>query len=364
MEIAVIILILILLVAVCVILPPSMGKVSPPLNEDWKITDRSILEKVFIEINGIKQGMFIRGKNKNNPVLLLIHGGPGMSDYFLAKEYSTALEEEFVVCYWEQRGTGLSYNLDIAQDTMTTEQFVDDTIGVTNYMRNRFEQDKIYLMGHSWGTYLGINVAAKAPELYQAYIAMSQIVNQPESERLAYDYMMEQYTLAGNSNMVKQLERYPIITSDKALEEYIDSLVRDKAMHELGVGTMHQMHSVIRDIFFPSLRCTDYTPLERIHIWSGKIFSIKTGLRGEEYAFDAKKDVLALEIPVYFFAGRYDYTVCYSLQKEYYEELNAPLKGFYSFENSAHSPLFEEPRKAIQIMKTDVLKGIKTLADE
>lgn len=119
-----------------------------------------------------------------------------------------------------------------------------------------------------------------------------------------------------------------------------------------------------KDIFFASLRCTDYTTMERINIWRGKIFSAKTGLRGELDAFDAIIEVPVLDIPVYFFAGRYDYTSCYSLQREYYECLKVPVKGFYTFKESAHSPLFEEPKKAMSILYEDVLNEITILQDE
>jgi len=353
-----------LFILVGFVLPPSSGKVAPFLDEGGKVLEGSIAEKIFVEINGVEQGMFIKVEDDTKPVLLLVHGGPGMPDYFLAKEYPTDLEDEFIVCYWEQRGTGLSYSADIKPETMTTEQFISDTIAVTNYLRERFGQKKIYIMGHSWGTYVGIQAAAKAPELYYAYIAMSQIVDQPKSEKLSYAYMLKQYTSCGNASMVKQFEQYPILESDEALKKYRTSSLRDKAMHDLGVGTMHNMKSVISGIFFPTLRCREYTQMERLNIWRGKVFSGETGLRDELYRFNAFSEFPKLEIPVYFFAGCYDYTCCYSLQKEYYEQMQAPVKGFYTFNESAHSPIFEEPDKAMRIMCKDVLNGIVTLADQ
>lgn len=348
----------------CMLLPPSLGSVKPLLDEKGNTIPGSIAEKSFIEINGVKQGMFIKGKDKTKPVLLLVHGGPGMSDYFLAEEHPAGLEDAFVVCYWEQRGTGLSYSPDIPPETMTTGQFVSDVIEVTDYLREHFGQDKIYLMGHSWGTYLSLKAVSQAPELYNAYIAMSQVVNQSESERLAYIYMLEQYKKDQNTDMIKKLEKYPIEKSDTALDAYLDSSVRDTAMHELGVGTMHDMNSVIGGIFLPSLRCTEYTPMERINLWRGKTFSAKTGLRAEMYDWNAMEEIPELKIPVYFFAGKYDYTCCYSLQHDYFQKLKAPVKGFYSFEESAHSPVFEEPAKAKEILCSDVLRGTAAAADE
>ncbi|MEM5769143.1 MAG: alpha/beta hydrolase, partial [Bacillota bacterium] len=238
-----------------------------------------------------------------------------------------------------------------------------DVVGVTDYLRNRVNQNKIYLMGHSFGTYIGIQTASQNPELYHAYIAIAQIANQAESEKIAYTYMLEQYRSAENLKMVKKFESYPILTSDEAYGQYFTSSLRDNAMHELGVGTTHNMSSVISGIFFPSLRCTVYTPAERINIWRGKAFARATSVVAESAQFNAFNDVPALDIPIYFLAGIYDYTCNYSLQKEYYEQIQAPLKGFYTFENSAHSPLFEEPEKALSILLEDIVTGRNTLSD-
>jgi pimeloyl-ACP methyl ester carboxylesterase len=302
-------------------------------------------------------------KNDTKPVLLFLGGGPGIPEYFLEQTYPTGLENEFIVCYMEYRGSSLSYTPDSSAETMTTEQYIADVVGVTNYLCNRFKQDKIYLMGHSFGTYIGIQTASQNPEFYHAYIAIAQIANQAESEKIAYTYMLEQYRSAENLKMAKKFESYPILSSDEAYGQYFTSSLRDTAMHELGVGTTHDMNSVISGIFFPSLRCTVYTPAERINIWRGKAFARATSVVADSAQFNAFNDVPALEIPIYFLAGIYDYTCSYSLQKEYYEQIQAPLKGFYTFENSAHSPLFEEPEKALSILLEDIVTGRNTLSD-
>lgn len=120
-------------------------------------------------------------------------------------------------------------------------------------------------------------------------------------------------------------------------------------MHTLGVGTTRRMKSVISGIFLPSLRMTDYTLKERINIWRGKSF-VNQSMQ-DIFSFNAFETVKSVTIPVYFLAGRYDYTCCYEMQKEYFEFLEAPEKYFFTFENSAHSPIFEEPEKAEKIIK-------------
>lgn len=364
MWLVLLLVIALLVTLVSFIFPLSSGTVEQYLSKNGEVKPTSIAEKVFTDINGVEQGMIIKGEDTTNPVLLFLSGGPGIPEYFLAKTYPTGIEANFVVCYWDYRGTALSYSADITVETMTTEQYISDAIAVTNYLRERFGQEKIYLLGQSFGTFIGVQVAAQAPELYHAYIAMSQIADQVSSERLAYSYMLDQYRAAGNTRMVIKFEKYPIMESDEALQDYLDSSLRDTAMHSLGVGTMRNMNSVINGIFFPTLRLAEFTQRERINIWRGKAFAKSTQVREDSFSFNAFKAVPTLKIPVYFLAGAYDYTCCYCLQKEYYEQLNAPVKAFYTFEYSAHSPIFEEIGKALEILTEDVLNGETTLADK
>jgi pimeloyl-ACP methyl ester carboxylesterase len=185
----------------------SRGKPRLLLDSNGRPLSNSISEKIWVEINGIEQGMFIESQNDGNPVLLMVHGGPGMPDHFLTDRYPTGLEELFTVVWWEQRGTGLSYHGDIPAKTMTVNQFVSDTLAVTNYLRSRFGKAKIYLMGHSWGSFIGIQAAAQAPELFYAYIGMAQMSYQLESEKLAYEFMLEQLKQRGDRKMVHRLRK-------------------------------------------------------------------------------------------------------------------------------------------------------------
>ncbi len=342
----------------------SKGKPKPFLDKDGKVISGSISEKVYVDINGVKQGMFIEGKNRNNPMILFLHGGPGMPEYFLAEKNRTGLEDDFTVCYWEQRGSGLSYHEKVSADSETTEQLIADTIIVTNYLRKRFGQQKIYLMGHSWGTYLGIQVAARAPQLYEAYIGIGQVSQQYESEIEAYQFMLAQYKVIGNTDMIKRLEAYPIAKSETAMNAYLKSSLRDEAMHKLGIGTMHGMKSVITGVFVPVMQCQAYTFGEKINIWRGKAFlNSTTDLRRQMDETDLTVKIPRLEVPTYFMSGIYDYTVSHTLAKNYFQKIEAPVKGFYLFEESAHSPMFEEPEKFVRIMQEDVLAGKNSLAD-
>ncbi len=354
------ILLTVILILAVVLLAMSPGKAEPFLDQKGNVIAGSISEKIRISINGVEQGMFIRGRDVTHPVLLYVHGG--MPFYFLSKKYPAGLEDYFTVVWWEQRGSGMSYSADIAPESITLEQLVSDTREVTNYLRTRFGQDKIYLMGHSGGTFIGIYAASQMPELYHAYIGVAQMSQQLESEKLAYDYMIAKYKEKGNRKMVSKLESTPVSLTDGTPRSYLS--MRDKAMHNLGIGTTRDMNSVITGVFLPSLTCREYTFMEKVNMWRGKSQSGVSWLWERILATDLTGQVLELEIPVYFFHGIYDYTVSYVLARDYFEKLKAPLKGFYTFEHSAHSPVFEQPEIASQIFKNDILKGMNNLADQ
>ena len=358
MLIATYVLLVSVTVLVGLLLLLSHGRPTPLLDDDGKPLKGSISEKIRVEINGVEQGMFIKGKDASKPVLLYLHGG--MPDYFLTERNPTGLDEDFVVVWWEQRGSGLSYSPDMAPESLTAEQLVADTLALTDYLRERFGQDRIYLMGHSGGTFIGIQAAARAPEKYRAYIGVAQMSYQLRSEQLAREYMLEQFTANGNAGMTRKLEAAPVGDSLPLPDAY--SSVRDVAMHDLGIGTTHDMRSIVTGLLLESFRSPEYTLGEKIGMWRGKIFS-GSRLWNVELATDLTKKVTRLEIPVYFLHGTYDYTVSYPLAKAYYEQLDAPLKGFYTFTKSAHSPLFEEPKRMREILQADVLTGTTGLAD-
>lgn len=357
--------ILLICIILCVglLMVYSLGKPKPFLDENGKEIAGSISEKIHVNINGVEQGMFIKGKDKTKPVLLFVHGGPGMPEYAIRQNYETVLENYFTVCWWEQRGAGLSFNSDISPDTITVDQLISDTIEVTNYLRNRFGQDKIYLMGHSWGSFIGIQAAEREPQLYNAYIGMGQMSRQLESERLSYEYILEQYKISGNTKILEKLENSPIDEKTNLPTAYWE--MRDDMMHSLGIGTTHDMKSVITGVVLPVMKSSEYTLREKINLWRYKFSSPSIEkLQSKMYDTDLTKEIEKLDIPVYFCDGIYDYTVSYSLAKEYFHILQSPMKGFYTFNESAHSPLFEEPEKFGHILEEDVLNGTNNNADK
>jgi len=348
-----------LLVAVGLVWINSSGRPKPFLDSRGNPLAGSISEKIFVNINGTKQGMFIKGKRRNAPVLLYLHGG--MPDYFLTDKYPTGLDELFTVVWWEQRGSGISYDSGLDRSAMTVDNMMDDIITVADYLKQRFRQDRIYLMGHSGGTFLGIRVAATHPELFWAYIGISQISHQKASEKLAYDYMVRRFAAEGNADMVGKLRESPVTLTGQIPDSYIK--IRDKAMHELGIGTMRNMRNVFTGLFIPSLLFDEYSLGEKYRLWAGKSHAGVSVIWNDIISTDLSEEITSLDIPVYFLHGRYDYTCSFALAEEFFRKIEAPVKGFYVFEKSAHCPLFEEPLKTVGIIRDDVLRGRNDHAD-
>lgn len=340
-----------------VILINSPGKLPPLKDAQGKTIQGSISEKIWVEINGIKQGMFIRGENPKNPVILFLHGGPGtpLLQFISYLEKSERLEKYFTVCYWDQRGSGMTYSKSTESSTMTIEQMVADTHEVTQYLKSRFKQDKIYLLGQSWGTYLGVKTIEKYPENYFAYIGIGQVTNQTKSERLAYDYMLTRAKEMNDQEVIDKLVKYDPYAKDFPQLNYLVK-VRTKLLNKYGIGHLHQ-GLTFQDILKSLVVFKGYTLSEKINWFRGADFSMI-------YLFpiilndDLFISSVKFEIPFYIIQGAYDYQVSQVLAEQYLDVLEAPKKEFFIFANSAHAPNMEEPEAFIKILRKIAWKKI------
>ena len=320
-------------------------------DKEGKIIAGSLVEKTFIEIGGIQQGLFIRTENPKKPVILFLHGGPGSPELplIIAFEFPERLEKYFTVCYWDQRGAGMSFNSSIDPKTMTVEQMVEDTRQMTEYLQKRFTQEKIYLMGHSWGSYLGIKTIEKYPKNYFAFIGIGQAVCDLESEKLAYEYMLEYAQKINDNSAIRKLKKVDKNASDFPQRKYVMT-TRTQLMTKYGIGIMRQkisMANILKSLFF----FDGYTFNEKINYARGSLFSLKH-LWYVTFIDSLIKTSTTFEAPVYILHGKYDYTTSYKLAREYYAVITAPKKDFFTFEHSAHSPNMEEPEKFIQIIRS------------
>jgi pimeloyl-ACP methyl ester carboxylesterase len=242
----------------------------------------------------------------------------------------------------------MSYRRSIDPATMTHEQMIEDTNQITEYLKHRFNHEKIYLIGYSWGSYLGIKTIEKHPENYFAYIGIGQVTNQVESDKLSYDYMLQHAMEINDKSAVKKLSRFDRNASDFPCTEYI-SKVRLPMMNKYGIGFMRDnfsMAGIVKDILFFG----GYTFSEKINFIQGMLFSEKHLWDNNQKGNLFESSVL-FHVPVYFIHSKYDYMVSYSLARDFFEIIEAPGKYFFTFENSAHSPHIEEPEKFVEIVR-------------
>ena len=338
----------------------SAGRPAPLSDVDGETIPGSLSERVAVEIGGIPQSMIIQSADPANPVLLFLHGGPGMPEFFMELDHPTGLERHFTMVWWEQRGAGMSFSSDIPPETMTMDRMIEDTIEVTDYLRARFKQDRILLVGHSWGSYLGIQVAARAPDRFLAYVGMAQISHQLESEVMAHDELLSTYRARGDLAMVRKLEAAPVSMERGLSPEWMR--LRDSAMHGAGAGHTRASNSVITGVFVPVWRVRAYTVMDNINVWRGKLWS-RPFFWEDLLRDDLRTRLTDFDVPVHFFVGRHDLTANPALSESYFNAITAPLKGFHVFDNSAHSPLFEEPRRATEILLHEVLRSANALPE-
>lgn len=344
------VLLLLLLTLFVIVWINSPGKLRPLADEQGTEIAGSLTEKEWLEIGGIKQGFFIRSENPDNPVILFLHGGPGSPELPLieACEKNERLEKYFTVCYWDQRGAGMTYSKDTDPTSANVPQFVEDTRELTEYLTTRFGKDKIYLMGHSWGSYLGVKVVEKYPEYYHAYIGIGQVTHQHLSEQLAYQYMMERATETNDTKVIKNLAKYDPEAKDFPANDYLLK-ARTIIMNKYEIGITHEpysMASLLKDV----LLFRGYTLSEKMKYAQGSMFSLNHVFH-YVIADNLFESSTSFQVPVYIIHGLYDYQVSYELAKQWLEQIETMDKHLYTFENSAHSPNIEEPEKFVQIMR-------------
>ncbi len=310
----------------------------------------ALSEKTFIEIGGMRQGFFLRGEDPQNPVILFLHGGPGSPElpFLIPYEKAGRLEKYFTVCYWDQRGAGMSFDGSITPADATLDHYIEDTRQITEYLRERFGQEKIYLMGHSWGSWLGVKCVQKHPELYSAYIGIGQVTDQLRSERLAWDYMLAHARETNDQKAVRQLEQFDPSAADFPSVDYLMG-ARTALMNKYHIGITHSDISM-GDMAGAILSFGGYTFGEKIKYLRGMAFSSKEVfpiVTDDNLFVSARR----FDIHVYIVHGGWDYQVSHNLAKEWFEAVEAPRKGFFTFADSAHSPNIEEPEKFVRIVR-------------
>ena len=322
----------------------------------------SSLEK--IKLGGLNQWVSIRGRNIAYPILLYLHGGPGTPVMPLFRHFQGPLEGYFIVVQWEQRGAGKSFSWKIPKQTMIIEQFISDLHELILILRKRFNKEKIYLMGHSWGSILGTFMVQKYPELFYAYIGVGQASNTIKNEKIMYQFAVQKARELHNTKAVKKLEKIgpPFNGLQPPYNNFYKGGYKAKmSVYSLvakfgGIIYNARDYSIFLRWFLKYLPISrpEYRLFDLIRIIQGNIFSTKIMMK-ELLTVDLFHQVLELKVPVYILMGRHDYNWSAELAKQYFDVLKAPKKEFIWFEKSAHAPNGEEPEKFNKLLIEKVL---------
>jgi pimeloyl-ACP methyl ester carboxylesterase len=296
-------------------------------------------------LGGLDQWVMIRGADTANPPLILLHGGPGMSETGFFRRYLAALERSFTLVYWDQRGAGRSFDRDIPRASMTTGRFLADLDELVDQVRDRLEADRVAILGHSWGSALGVLYASRFPEKVSTYVGTGQIGDWPAAEAASYEYALKAAERAGKRRMAKKLRAIGAPPYDAAAV-----FTQRTCLSRLeGRMTPRALLTTFRDL----LGDGQASLLDLPKNWRAFRFTMDA-MWAEVSGLDLAQEAPDLRVPVYFLLGRNDHWVPPRTSVAYFEALEAPVKELVWFERSGHEPFIDESAKFNSVMVDSV----------
>lgn len=299
-----------------------------------------------VRIGGVEQWVSVRGADRRNPVLLYVHGGPGYPAMPMSWWSTQGWSEYFTVVQWDQRATGKTYlETDPARtaSTLTTERMMSDVEEMVGWARRAFGKRKIFLLGHSYGSFLGVEIARRHPEWFYAYIGVGQVTDMLESERRGWRFAMDAARAAGNGEAIHQLQSIAPYAQPGRPPSIEDLWIERKWMtHFGGAMAYRQDYAADQDL---SLLSPDYSDADVAHEWDGDSFSTRI-----LFPDLLRRDHVApneLKVPLILFNGRHDRNVDSGVSAEWFARVRAPSKRMIWFEHSSHMIMTEEPGKAL-----------------
>ena len=296
-----------------------------------------------ITLGGIRQKILIQGDDMANPVLLWLHGGPGEPAMMLAHHFSSELRRHLTIVHWDQRGAGLSYSPDLGTEQISEELIESDAVELSQRLARRFNKKKIYLLGHSFGSVIGLRLAAAHPELFCAYVGVGQVINPDRSEKLAYAWLEHTLRQVGDRQGLERIHeaRYPLI---ELVAKYGGRMHQDVDYNDIVRSSPYYFDGYIERKKKAREFCQQAIAANRT--------------KGSDDFFREAPEV---EMPVYFMAGRFDrIPACApALVVEYCRTLRAPYKEVLWLDKSAHLPNLEEPQLFQTLIRDKVLENTR-----
>jgi proline iminopeptidase len=317
------------------------------------VSEKGVEELLEIPVGGTKQWLSVRGRDRGNPILLMIHGGPASPEMPTSWYFQSGWEDYFTVVQWDQRGSGKTYNANDPQSigpTLSLDRIAEDAHEVVQYLLARYAKPKLFVLGHSWGSLVGLQLAHQHPELLYAYVGMGQIINGHDSERVGYEMTLRTARRRGNAKAVAELESiapYPNLDGSVPLDKINTERTWSVAFGGLtwGRGSLDYYTALTQ-------LAPEYTEADVAAIDKGSHLSLGP-LLPAMVAFDYSK-VTDWHCPIIMFAGRHDTTTPPSVTAAWLERVAAPAKKLIWFENSAHMMMMEEPGRMLVHLVEDV----------
>lgn len=313
-----------------------LGKTPAFRGPDGAVVSGSIAEIAYHRLGGLDQWVMIRGESVANPALILLHGGPGLSETALFRHFNAPLERSFTVVYWDQRGAGKSFERNIPRSSMTVEQFISDLDELVEAVCGRLGKTGVVIFGHSWGSALGVLYAARSPEKVAAYVGSGQYGDAAAGEAASYEFALAEAERRSKRRAVKELRAIgpPPHTAEQLWTERtwvtrLEGGMRPRALWKMGRPVLTGRESSI---------------FELPRTWRAFRFSLDA-MWPETSRLNLLELAPALEMPVFFFLGRQDHWVPARASLAYFEALRAPSKKLIWFERSGHEPFVDEPAK-------------------
>lgn len=326
-------------------------------DDNGKIVPGSIAGFKRIELCGNSQAVLIRGKNIDNPIVLFLHAGPGLSETGMMRNMNAVLENYYTMVYLDQRGGGKSYSFFNDPEKYTTDQLLQDIHELTQYLKKTLNKEKIILMGHCFGAGFAEYAAVRYPEDYSMIIAITQPTIPCEMDRLSYPWIIEQAEKEGNEKALKELESVNEFWNLKDQKGYINGMMINKKWIGYYGGMVSGRKDFLSYIFENSF-CNEYNIFD--------IFPYMAGLSAVGHSSyeimittDLVKQASEFKCSFILIEGRRDYNVVPALSEAYYNIVKAPYKKIYWFENSAHFPHFEEKENFQKIMIEEIIPLVK-----
>lgn len=316
------------------------------------VTPGGVQETFEATLGGARQVVNVRGADRTNPILLFIHGGPAAVEMPVAWAFQRPWEDHFTVVQWDQRGAGRSFLLNdpaALASTLRPERYRDDAIELIELLGKRYGQRKVFVLGHSWGSIVGLMVAAKRPDLLHAYIGVGQVIDFRENEREGYAWTLAKARAAGNQEAVRELEALRPYPGPGAFD--LKKLETERKWNIRFGGLAAGRDNA--DFYFRAPRLSpEYTAADRQAWDDGSAFTMKTMFPQLADISFAKLD--RIDTPVFMFLGRQDYTTPSPIAANWLDRLRAPRKGVVWFAHSAHLPFIEEPGRVFEALLTRV----------